>query len=257
MGVLGETLNSGVGKIVVFANIGALAIAILEILLAFVQSTHIIGFIAGLVLGGLALTTVILAIRFSSAGLIDVNKTILFLVTGIVGVLSLFVGICLFLKLIGFITSPDYEGRVSLVNLEDGFTSEGIMIGNENIVFTPFKFTNSTNSLESELKTFSECLAGGASNRLQTFTESGKIVVHVNHAEQFLGTITDFGLAVVGATQGSWCQGRISHSDVNLSDCSDYFNGDDCGNGIEFGTKPSQEPQVFEDESQDIEKVSM
>ena len=122
--------DSRLKKWLIIIFVVTLAIWLLELILAFVQTTHIFGFILALLLFFGTCAMIWWTIMLSRKDELESKKIIVIAVTVIVELLTLLVFIMLFIKLINFMASPDLKSSADKNSISS--MTENIRYTNDN-----------------------------------------------------------------------------------------------------------------------------
>lgn len=217
----GSTSKFAKGNMIFY--IVSICIALLQAILAFVQTTHILGFVFALFLLGVSCFMLWWVWTLNKNDFVESKRTLLIVIAIAVGALCLFVLILLIIKLLTFMFSPDLRSQAvkdvrsfDLDLIDIGINKEQFMANPEGYSQEVFDDT-----WQRKWENFRTC----ASRGIQTRVQNNEFVVdilkgdvhlyfHINQSDAVLGLVVDKGiyfdlLKWKGATM---CQTRIGHS---------------------------------------------
>ena len=232
MGLLGNLFETSAGKtLTIFYGVSAF-IALLEIFLAFVQTSHILGFILALILFGICWTMLFFTSRFASNGSLESKKCLMYFIAICVFVLTAFILLVLCIKLLTFMFSPNMKKRLQKTNqsdliLEDTYNISISMEEGRLLLQNSTPNSDGTDSAANGFswEKFKKWASKGAQTRIQnedylSDLSKPEIFLHVNTADTVLGLVQD--KAVYSGPSGGFfkaqCLTRIGHKQSGEAD---------------------------------------
>ena len=217
----GSTSKFARGNMIFY--IVCICIALIQAVLAFVQTTHILGFVAALILLGLSSFMLWWVWTLNKNDRVESKRTVLVIIAIAIGIFCVYVFILLFIKLLTFIFSPDL--RKQAVKDVRGFELDfsDIGIDQEKLLSDPAKYAPEVfdDQWQQKWNEFKSCASRGVQTRIQNdefVVDLVKMDVHlyfhINQSEAVLGLVTDLGLYFnVFQSKGvTICQTRIGHT---------------------------------------------
>lgn len=209
-------------RILMISHIVGAVIGLLEVLLAFVQTTHILGFFFGLILLGSCVGLLVFMFLSRKNGTFEKWKMIIILISIFVFALAVLTFLILFIKLLTFMYSPNMKKRYRSPVPEEE-TADRLIIRNDgekmyvDAEFPTFDYSHK-DQIGLDWNKFKKCCGKGAQVRIQhdeykmDMTDA-YIYFHTNESDAFLGLVVDMALyaSAKQVTANIRCQRRIGH----------------------------------------------
>ena len=225
-------------KIMIIVNSCFGLVGLLQVCLTFVQSIHILGFFFGLALIVAAAVLNFFIWKAGKDSYTFQSKRVLFaFLTVALGIYGTFVFIIFFIRLLGFMFSPNFNSKVKLEPLQQKLYEDNTVWLNfdpeTGIMHADLKFPDLDYvelGIVIDWNKFKKCASRGAQTRVQNdrvgdFLHSRELLLHVNKASAFMGLIEDYAVYTPDFLNPAGlkyvCQTRIGHKSLGTGNILD------------------------------------
>mmetsp|Transcript_5536 Transcript_5536/g.4733 ORF Transcript_5536/g.4733 Transcript_5536/m.4733 type:complete len:250 (+) Transcript_5536:11-760(+) len=202
-------------------SIAGLIMGVAECILGFLQNSHILGFISGLLLTITSCLLIFMLFNGTKSELVGRRKVIWIVILSIIiSILFTTTGVFVVIKILNLTTAPN---MIQILKQKADFNTEDVLYQD--------KFITHLNGIENEvddfvqenliLKAAEECLTPNIQSRMQKLVKGPtSFLMHSTDTSIVLGFITDTGLYIslenLKIKMSAVCQRRITNKELDL-----------------------------------------